>query len=52
MQMTKDVVVFAPSSNMEGVCLQGLGAGLQLQRADGSVIWNPTGSVICIVSLM
>jgi len=40
--MTKDMVVFA-LSNKDDVCLQGLGVGLQLQRADGDImIWNRT----------
>jgi predicted Rdx family selenoprotein len=39
MRELKDLVAFA-LSNMEDVCLQGLGVGLQLQRVDGSMIWN------------
>ena len=27
-------------SNMQVVCLQGLGVGLQLQRVDDDTIWN------------
>ena len=37
--MMKDLVVFA-LSNTEDVCLQSLGVSLQLQRADGDMIWN------------
>lgn len=39
--MSEETVMFA-LSNIEVVCLQGLGVGLQLQRAEDDTIWNWT----------